>query len=118
MLPGLKHLYRLEDSNVLAIRADAAEIGFKMDFVLTVQHPGFQPPGAAEDHCYRRGTLRFPHIAHVIAFRRLAARSQDATGEADLGNIDSVAWRGPRCRLEGDWGYLELICAKPVVMLA
>lgn len=113
-LPGFDHLY-LEDSYVLAILDEAAEVRFEMEFVLTEQHPDFRPPRSGEQYCYRRGTMRFPKVAEVTKFLRQDVRSQDATGEADMGNIDSFAWCGGQYRLEGDWGRLDIRCGKPTV---
>ncbi|GGH47464.1 hypothetical protein GVY41_04280 [Frigidibacter albus] len=113
-LAGFEHLY-LEDSFVLAILYDAAEVRFEMEFVLTEQHPDFQPPRSGEQYCYRRGTIRFPKGAEVVEVLRRDVSSQDATSEPDMGNIDSFEWCGGRYRLVGDWRRLDIRCGKPVV---
>jgi len=115
-LTGFDHLY-LEDSYVLEILEEAAEVRFEMEFVLTEQHPDFQLPRAGEQYCYRRGTIWFPKVAEVAELLRQDVRSQDATGETDMGNIDSFEWCGGRYRLEGDWGRLDIRCGKPIVCI-
>lgn len=114
-IPGFEHLY-LEDSYVLAISEKAAGVRFEMEFVLTAGHRDHQSPKPGEAYCYRRGILRFPQVAHVH-LSQSGVTSQDATGETDMGIIDSFESRGQHCRLEGDWGQPELVCGTPCVTL-
>lgn len=113
-LSGFEELY-LQDSYVLDIFNDEKEVHFSMEFVLTERHPKYRPPRSGEQYCYKRGIIQFPCIAHVNEFVRQAVVSRDATGETDMGNIDTFLWQGKRYRLAGDWGRLDVVCGNPIV---
>jgi len=99
-LPGLDRLY-LEDSFVLAIDEAPDRLAFDLDAVLTPRHPSYIAPRPGEQHCYRRGELRF-HAPKVNWLARSQARFHDVSGAEDLGNIDVFTADGNHYYLEGD----------------
>ena len=105
-ISGLEDIY-LEDSYVLAIREEPGSVAFTMEFVLTPQHPRFQPGRPGEQHCYRRGALAFSGVRDLRWTARHVRPGHDASGQADYGNIDSFTFTGTFHRLTGDWGELE-----------
>jgi hypothetical protein len=107
-LPELAELI-LEESFVLAVEATPGSVMFEMDFVLTPQHPQYAPPPASERECFRRGTLRLTGVTQLQWDEQGAAPATDATGEKDLGHIDSFQWESKRLVFEGDWGRLAVV---------
>lgn len=115
-LPGMANLY-LEDSWVVDIREGGATLTFVVQFVLTEQHANYRPPREGERYCYAFGTLTFPAVTDVSWLERHNARSVDAQGKTDLGNIDVLFEQGGRYHLEGDWGVVEVESQAPVIEL-
>ena len=60
-LKGLEDIV-LEESYVLAITATPGQVVFKVDFVLTSDHPRYRPKRPDEFACFWRGELRFQDI--------------------------------------------------------
>ena len=108
-LPFLDGLY-LEDSYVLAIDDKPGRVVFKLDAVLTPEHPAYTSPPPDEQYCYRKGELVFDGVTAVDWLERSYRTSTDATGEEDLGNIDSLIVEGGAFHLEGDWGVAKIWC--------
>jgi hypothetical protein len=111
-LPGLSDLY-LEDSYVLDIVESAGRLTFSMLAVLTPEHPAYHDPRPGEQYCYAGGALVFSDVAHIDWLERSTQRYVDATGEIDLGNIDSLTTTDGMYEVAGDWGRVRIRCAGP-----
>ncbi|MGW0042526.1 hypothetical protein [Rhodococcus sp. NPDC003348] len=112
-LPELVEVY-LEDSYVLSIEETTRQFSFTLDAVLRPEHPRFRPPAPGEQYCYTRARMIFDDAAEVVWLSRSPNRFTDATGEPDLGNIDSLTVEGEdRYRAEGDWGQVQIRCPHP-----
>ena len=110
--------YYLEDSYVLSVDQDGAEITFGLDCVLTPRHPEYVAPPPSEQHCYRRGMLVFADVSSANWQRRSDRAFTDASGARDYGNIDSFQiGAGGRYDLEGDWGSVEIVAASAAITL-
>jgi hypothetical protein len=107
-LAGLADVY-LEDSFVLDIEAHPGSLVFRLDMVLTQEHPLYRPPKASETYCYRRGELRFQHVRQLAWQSSGLKPSTDATGEIDYGSISKYEVDGVRHSIAGDWGSLEIV---------
>lgn len=103
----LRNIY-LEDSYVLAVDEQADAVTFRLDAVLTPEHPAYRAPGSNEQYCYRKGTLTFAHATRVEWIQRSFKTYVDAAGEEDLGNIDSLTRSGGIFTVEGDWGVVNI----------
>jgi hypothetical protein len=110
----------LEDSWVLDVAASEHAVSFRLDAVLTPDHPLYRPPAPGEQHCYRRVTLTVASAKRSLLTRSEAPGATDASGELDFGNIDvfsAVDWAGENAwEMSGDWG--ELLTVEPSVTLA
>lgn len=111
-MPGLSGLY-LEDSYVLGIAESAGRLRFSMSAVLTPEHPAYRDPLPGEQYCYADGALVFSGVAHTDWLERSTQRYVDATGETDLGNIDSLTSADGTYEVAGDWGRVRIRCARP-----
>lgn len=112
-LPELAGVY-LEDSYVLTIDEAPRRFSFTLDAVLTPEHPRYHPPVPGEQYCYARADLTFDDVAEVVWLSRSAVGFTDATGEHDVGNIDSLTVEGQnRYLVEGDWGRVRIRCPRP-----
>jgi hypothetical protein len=106
----------LEDSWVLDIAPSERAVSFQLDVVLTPDHPRHRPPTTGEQHCYLTGWLTVQSSQPVEVRLSGAPPAMDASGEADLGNIDRFdlgadeAWE-----LEGTWGSVRVV--RPTVSL-
>jgi hypothetical protein len=116
VMPGLEHIY-LEDSYVLDIVARSGWVTFVLDLVLTPGHPSYRPPQPSEQHCYRRAELAFEGVRTLLWRHSQLPPARDATGETDLGSIDSFVEVDGRYLLEGDWGSMEVQAAGPRIKL-
>jgi len=92
----------------LAIKEQTDAITFQIDAVLTPGHSDYREPGPSEQYCYRKGHLKFTKVTRVAWKQRSFNTHVDATGEEDLGNIDSLTIAGPIFTVEGDWGIVEI----------
>jgi hypothetical protein len=110
----------LEDSWVLDVASSEHGVTFRLDAVLTPDHPRYQSPAPGEQHCYRRARLTVASTKRSVLNRSDAPAATDASGERDFGNIDvfstvdsegDVAWE-----MSGDWG--ELLTVDPAVHIA
>ena len=111
-LPDLSGVY-LEDSYVLEICEHADVLVFRLDAVLTPDHAAYLPPRPGEQYCYAFGDLVFRDVVRVDWVSKSACRFTDATGETDLGNIDSLKFDGSVYALQGDWGGVRIESAPP-----
>ena len=66
-----------------------------------------------EQYCYAYGALVFSDVAHTKWLERSTQRYVDATGETDLGNIDSLTSVDGRYEVAGDWGRVRIRWARP-----
>jgi hypothetical protein len=106
-LKGLEDIV-LEESYVLAITATPSQVVFKVDFVLTTEHPRYQPNRPGEYECFRRGELRFQDIKILYWTGQGRPPAQDATGELDYGHIETFEWEPACYQFLGDWGYMQV----------
>jgi hypothetical protein len=105
-LPGLGEVV-LEESYVLAIRAEPGVVSLDMDFVLTTNHPAYTPPPRSEAECFRRGVLRLTGVERLRWDGQGRPAALDASGEIDFGHVDSFEWENGRFVLAGDWGLID-----------
>ena len=115
--PGLTGVY-LEDSYVLGISESLEQVIFHLDAVLTSEHSAYHSPRPGEHHCYARGILVFPDVTHVAWLSRNGSHYTDASGEEDLGNIDSLSMDGHAFVAEGDWGAVRISASQPRFQLS
>jgi hypothetical protein len=107
LIAGLEHVY-LEDSYVLDIIARVEHVVFRLDLVLTPGHPLYRTPQPTEQHCRRRAELEFGSVRELLWRNSGLPGARDATGEVDLGSIDSLVQVAGRYLLEGDWGSMDV----------
>ena len=103
----LRGIY-LEDSWVLDITARPGVLIIEVEFVLTPDHPAYQPAPPDKQHCYRRGTLQFHAVTDLRWSGQGRPPARDASGELDYGNIDTMTINGEFVKLSGDFGDIEL----------
>ncbi|WP_133176489.1 hypothetical protein [Nocardioides currus] len=87
----------LKDSWVLEVDATEHGVAFRLDAVLTPNHPRYHPSAPGEQHCYVRATLTVASTTRSLLHRSDAPAATDASGELDFGNIDvfnPVDWDG------------------------
>ncbi|MGH3906451.1 MAG: hypothetical protein ACRDTE_20065 [Pseudonocardiaceae bacterium] len=106
-VPELADVY-LEDSYVLDITEELHLFKFKIEAVLTPDHPRYRTPGPDEQYCYARGRLVFTDVSHVEWERKSFRRYIDAEGEEDMGNIDFLGYSGDHWYAGGDWGEVRI----------
>jgi hypothetical protein len=109
-LPHLSNVL-LEESYVLDIEIHPGFIKFKMEFVLTSDHPEYTEPPPTERYCYRRGLLSFDGVIRCLWSDQGAPPATDATGETDYGNIDAFRVDGSFYSLEGDRGSMDVVAS-------
>jgi hypothetical protein len=103
--PSLSWIY-LEDSYVLDIVEHPTELRFVLEAVLTPERPQYRPPSAGEPHCHVDRELAFATVSHIKWIDRSSRKYKDATGSADMGNIDSLTDADGVYSVAGDWfGY-------------
>jgi hypothetical protein len=115
-LRGFENVY-LEDSFVLGIDASPGAVDFDVDLVLTPGHPSYTPPPPDQQHCYRRGHIRFGQVRSLTWSCQGRVPAHDASGEIDYGAIDAFSAAASTFTLEGDWGRMEVESDAPVLEL-
>lgn len=115
-LPGVAGVY-LEDSYVLEISESRDRLVFDLDAVLTPEHAAYHPPRPGEQYCYAHARLVFPDVELVEWVTRSACCFTDATGEVDLGNIDTLTVDGNLFAVAGDWGIVRIQSTPPRIEL-
>lgn len=112
-LPGLEDV-NLEDSLVREIVETQNYVSFTLTVVLRPTHPCYGPPIPDERHCFRAGTLTFPHAVARNWTARAASAFVDGAGAVDWGNIDRFV-ADPRgfYHLEGEWGSVDITSGAP-----
>ncbi|MBO0804804.1 MAG: hypothetical protein J2P25_17240 [Nocardiopsaceae bacterium] len=113
-LPTLDGVY-LEDSYVLSIDETPHSLTFRLDAVLTPEHPLYHEPRPGEQYCYADGTLTFGSASQVEWIRRTGVRHRDANDEEDQGNIDYLEFGPAGYHLGGDWGEVRVLSSRPPV---
>lgn len=106
-IDGLEDIV-LEESWVLGLKATPGQLVFKVDFILTTDHPLYRPPAPGTMWYTRRGELRFQTVKSLQWSDQGAPPAEDANGVIDYGHIDSFEWKPGCYRLEGDWGFMEV----------
>ncbi|MDT8910035.1 hypothetical protein [Amycolatopsis sp. PS_44_ISF1] len=105
--PDLADVY-LEDSFVLAIDETPTSLSFRLEAVLTPSHPRYHAPRPDEAHCYTEAVLTITDATKIEWITRSSHTSRDATGEEDLGNIDSLQHHDNHYEIDGDWGRVRI----------
>jgi hypothetical protein len=105
--PDLANIY-LEDSFVLAINETPTSLSFRLDAVLTQSHPRYHDPRPDEAHCYADAVLTIADATKIEWITRSTQTYRDATGEEDLGNIDSLQRHDDHYEIAGDWGHVRI----------
>ncbi|WET82614.1 hypothetical protein P3102_16115 [Amycolatopsis sp. QT-25] len=103
----LAHVF-LEDSYVLAIDETSVSLAFELDLVLTPSHPRYHEPRSGEQHCYVDAVLTVSGATKTDWVTRSTQTFHDATGEEDLGNIDSFRYQDGYYEITGDWGRVRV----------
>lgn len=115
-IEGFEEVY-LEDSFVLAVRAEPGALTIDLDVVLREGHPRYEAPGPDEQNCYRRGRIRFEEVSSLTWAMPTVRPATDATGEEDWGGVDRFEHDGGRYELEGDVGHLDISAGRCTIEL-
>jgi hypothetical protein len=113
-LPTLAGVY-LEDSYVLSVEEDPHSLTFRLEAVLTPEHPLYHEPRPGEQYCYVTGTLTFSSARRIEWISRTGTSSRDADDEEDQGNIDYLEPETGGFHLGGDWGEVHVRSSHPPV---
>jgi hypothetical protein len=113
-LPTLAGVY-LEDSYVLSIDQGPHSLTFRLDAVLTPDHPLYREPRPGEQYCYVNATLTFGSATQIEWVSRTGASYRDANDEEDQGNIDYLEHDPDGYHLGGDWGEVRVRSSQPPV---
>ncbi len=100
--------YVLEESYVLDVVAGPAFVVFRLEVVLTPEHPAYEAPGPDVYLCYRPAVLRFDGVTELEWIGQGAPPATDATGEIDYGHIDTMTLEDGVYALGGDWGSMKV----------
>lgn len=106
-LPGFADVY-LEDSWVTGIQATPGRFVLELDLVLRETHPSYSAPAPGEQHCYRRGSIRFESVSTLHWLDQGQPPAVDSTGERDFGGIDALNYSDDVYSIVGDFGRIEL----------
>jgi hypothetical protein len=98
----------LEDSFVLAIDEKPDTLSFTLEVALTPAHPLYHEPRPNEQHCYLDATLTISEATRIEWVTRSSQTYRDATGEEDLGNVDSLQRIDDHYEITGDWGHVRV----------
>jgi len=112
LFPGFEDVY-LEDSYVLGIAQTSVSLSFALEVVLRESHPLYHEPAPGLQYFTLKAMLDFPDPETVRWLERRFVPATDATGEVDYGTIDLFYRDGPRYRLAGEWGDVEIVSAPP-----
>jgi hypothetical protein len=115
-LPGLGS-YVFEESFVLDVAAKPAVVSFRLEVVLTPEHPAYVAPGPDTYLCYRDGRLEFDGVTDLEWTGQGALPATDASGEIDYGHIDTMTWDAGLFELQGDWGTMRIWAKSARVVL-
>lgn len=115
-MAGFEHVV-LEESFVLDVIAKPASVSFRMEVVLTPEHPRYVAPGPDSYLCYRDGRLEFGGVTELEWTGQGAPPATDASGEIDYGHIDTMTWDSGLYELQGDWGAMRIWAESARVMV-
>ncbi|WP_433159652.1 hypothetical protein [Kribbella sp. CA-247076] len=115
-MPGFEH-FVLEESFVLDVAAKPGSVKFRLEVVLTPDHPKYVAPGPDSYLCYRDGRLEFDGVTELEWTGQGAPPATDASGETDYGHIDTMTWDSGLYELTGDWGQMKIWAASAQVVL-
>lgn len=108
VFPSLRDVY-LEDSWVLSIFPAEHDVTFRIEAVLTAEHPHYQTPKLGEQYCYALADLQIRSTAPIDYQLSGARPAVDLSGTPDLGNIDTFLPAGPSSwELRGEWGAITV----------
>ncbi len=116
-LPGFEHLY-LEDSFVLGIDETASEVRFRVEAVLTKDHPQWIDSSPSEVNTYMQLTITFPQARNVWWEERSMRPIRGPDGDVDYGNIDAFRWDGSHYQVAGEWGHVHIESDPPQIIPA
>jgi hypothetical protein len=114
---SLSNFY-LEDSYVLSIDEVAGSLIFKLEAVLTKNHPRYEEPKKGQQYCYRKVLLRFFNADSIEWLDRKLIGFVDSTGDLDYGNIDSFIGDDSAYIISGDWGRVIIRGGEVEVVIA
>ena len=106
-LPGFD-TYVLEESWVLDVTARPGSVVFRLDLVLTPEHPRYKLPHPGNNLFYLDGQLVFEEVTDLEWVAQGGPPAIDATGEIDYGHIDTMTWDSGLYELQGDWGEMRV----------
>ncbi len=106
-LPGLD-TYVLEESFVLDVTAKPTSVCFRLEVVLTPEHPDYVAPGPDTYLCFKNGRLEFEEVTDLEWTGQGAPPATDASGEIDYGHVDTMTWDAGLYELQGDWGAMRI----------
>jgi hypothetical protein len=110
--------YYLEDSYVLGVTATPGTLDVELDIVLTPEHPEYSPDHPGEQHCYRRGHLRFRNVSYLLWDAQGSVPARDVTGETDFGCVDLWSVEdGTRHLIVGDFGRISVVSTVTEIVL-
>lgn len=109
-----KNIY-LEDSFVLGIEEPENQITFKVEMVLTEDHPLYTSPREDEQYCYKKGKIIFNDVQAINWINRSFQPFTDADGSEDYGNIDLFELSSNGYHLSGDWGEVVINSLAPKI---
>lgn len=113
-IPGLEHIY-LEDSFIVAIdQADG--LRFKLEAVITEEHPYYRDPKPGQQYCFRWLTISWLASASIDFQPSGRQPAVDATGSIDYDNIDRFEWADSRFEMEGNFGRVTVEGRPPFVV--
>ncbi|GAA1711787.1 hypothetical protein GCM10009745_69870 [Kribbella yunnanensis] len=115
-LPGFAS-YVLEESYVLGVIAEPGVVRFRLEVVLTPEHPAYEEPGSGVYLCYRPGELRFDGVTELDWAGQGASPATDASGEVDYGHVDTMTLENGVYALAGDWGSMRVRAASARVAI-
>ena len=113
-IPGLEHFY-LEDSWIIAIDQSDG-LRFKLEAVVTEEHPAYRELKPGEQYCYRWLTISWPASASIDFQPSGQPPAVDATGATDYDNIDRFEWADARFEVEGNFGRVTVEGPSPSVL--
>ncbi len=84
----------LSESYILSWFTEDKQVAFRVDFVLSPEHPAYSPPPPTEYACFRLGTLSFNGVGSVDGLPELSKvrAATDASGEFDYGHVESLSF--------------------------
>lgn len=105
----------LEESYVLDVVATMGRVSFRLDFVLTPEHPRYAAPAPGEQFCFRTGSMEFREVTRLTWANQGAPPAIDANDELDYGGIDLFEFDDVGYVMEGSWGRIDLVAKEVVV---